>query len=69
MAVKEDEDKRKDALYGWLILQDGWTHLMDSFNNMPIDSVAMEDIDPEWADRYEDAMSRLKAVIDEVYDE
>ena len=64
-----DEDKKINALYKWLDLQVGWSELIDSFNNMPIGCIPMEDIDPEWENRYKDATNRLKAVIDEVYDE
>lgn len=64
-----DEDKRINALYNWLNFQEEWSELIDSFNKMPIGCGQMDDIDPEWENRYEDAMNRLKAVIDEVYDE
>lgn len=64
-----DEDKKINALYNWQNLQDEWSELIGLFNNMPIDCTSMEDIDPEWENRYDDAMNRLKAVIDEVYEE
>ena len=64
-----DEYKKINALYNWLNLQEEWSELIVSFNIMPIGCTSMEDIDPEWENRYEDAMDKLKAVIDEVYDE
>lgn len=64
-----EEDKRIDALYNWINLQEEWSELIVSFNNMPIGCTSMDEIDPEWENRYEDATNRLKAVIDEVYDE
>lgn len=64
-----DEDKKINALYKWLDLQVEWSELIGLYNTMPMDCISMDEIDPEWANRYEDAMNRLKAVIDEVYDE